>query len=648
MTSIISNDMNDQENTNSSNTTISKMNIEPESSSVNLEKISTPEQPKKQPIKEDVIILRQYYNGSKFYIVMASLLLVLFVASLDIMIVATTIEKVAERFNNYSQTSWLVTGYSLPTAIMCLITARFAYQFTVKSALIIGVILFEIGSLVSALSDSMTMLIIGRCISGIGGSLIQNLIFVVVTQITPPEKISLWISIVGLAFNIASVVGPIVGSAFTDAYAAGWRLCFYINLPIGISAIFMFMYAYNHEDDKYLIGMTKIPGITFNFFKKMGSLSNWKAFAICLFFAYDFVEFATCSTGFVLLYIGLTFGSGQDYSWSNYRIIVMLVLGPLFMIFSVLWDMYIFEKVCARYKKRYTPLIDPSVFTRFGLVAVNICNFCSCVAFMCVVLYLIQYYQLVLNQSTMDAGIRTIPLLISSSLCVITGGVFIKKTGLFKVVIFIATILGSIGAGLTQFSDFTMHADKVIGLTILVGCGFGGQVQSTMIASQFYIDKSSGDPDKIRMQTINITSFYSFIKLLGMATGSIIANTYFNTRLNAKVKANDELSYLHDLDVNEIIVYRLTNKGRDDTLGKIMQSCIKAVWYVALGFFLADFLASLLITNKRAVHQKSKKKIRQDLEKQESQNKIEAGEETKNEENKEEKNKKEEKEEIVV
>ncbi|XBW35203.1 hypothetical protein QEN19_000766 [Hanseniaspora menglaensis] len=573
---------------------------------------------KKEEIKEDINILQEHYKGSKFYIVIVSLLMVLFVASLDIMIVATTIEKVAQRFNNYSQTSWLITGYSLPTAIMCLITARFAYQFTVKSALIIGVIFFEIGSLISALSVNMSMLIVGRCISGIGGSLIQNLIFVVVTQITPPEKVSLWTAIVALAFNISSVIGPILGSAFSDAYEAGWRLCFYINLPIGISAIILFMYAYNHENDHYIAGCTKIPGAVYQFFKKMGHLSNWKKFSISLFFDYDFLEFTACSIGFVLLFIGLTFGAGQEYAWDSYNVIVNLVLGPLFILLAILWDMIFFAKVCKKYQKRFSPLIDPLVFQKFGLIAVSICNFCACVGFMSAILFLIQYYQLVLDESTMDAGIRIIPMLISSSIVVMAGAIFIKKTGLFKVVIVCAAILGCIGTGLLQLSDFKMHADKVIGLTILAGCGFGGQVQSTMIASQYYIDKSSGNPDIIRMQTINITSFYSFVKLLGMATGSIIVNTYFDTRLYDLVQNSKELSFLHGMNVNEIIVYRLSNKGRDDALGKIIQRCIKSVWYVGLGFFLADFISSIFITNKRAVHEGSSKKVSQDLEEQHS------------------------------
>ncbi len=84
---------------------------------------------------------------------MLSLLLVLFVALYDTMII-TIITKVAQRFDNYAETSWLISGYSLPTAVTCLVTARFAHQYTVKSALILGVVLFEIGSLVSALSTS--------------------------------------------------------------------------------------------------------------------------------------------------------------------------------------------------------------------------------------------------------------------------------------------------------------------------------------------------------------------------------------------------------------------------------------------------------------------------------------------------------------
>lgn len=561
----------------------------------------------KEPIKEDMNVLQEYYKGKKFYIVMVSLLLVLFVASLDIMIVATTIEKVAQRFDDYSKTSWLVSGYSLPTAITCLITARFAFQFTVKLALILGVLLFELGSLISAVSTSMNMLIVGRAISGVGGSLIQNLVFVVVTQITPREKVSLWVAIIGLAFNVASVVGPIVGSAFSDAYDAGWRLCFYINLPIGFTAIFMFMFAYNHDQDNYFAEAAHIPVKLAHFARSSVKLSSWKRLATSLLFTYDLVEFASCSIGFILIFVGLTYGSGQLYNWQNYRIVLMLTLGSLFFVFSVIWDWKLFEKLCKKYNQPFTPLLDPLVFKKFGLVLVNLCDFAACGGYLCVVLYLIQYYQLVLKQSVMDAGIRTIPMLISSSFTVITCSVFIKKTGRFKIPICVGAMLGTIGCGLLQLSDFTMHANKVIGLTILVGCGMGSQIQSTLIGSQYYIDSDLKDPALMRKQVINLTSFYSAVKLLAMATGSIVANTFFNTRVYRKVKQNKNLMELHGMTTDEIIVYRLENHGREDELGRLLQSSIKGVYYIALGCFIFNVICSVFLTNHRCVYEGTEK-----------------------------------------
>lgn len=567
----------------------------------------------KEIIKEDMNVLQEYYKGKNFYIVMLSLLLVLFVASLDIMIVATTIEKVAQRFDDYSKTSWLVSGYSLPTAITCLITARFAYQFTVKLALILGVLLFELGSLISAVSTSMNMLIVGRAISGIGGSLIQNLVFVVVTQITPREKVSLWVAIIGMAFNIAAVVGPIVGSAFSEAYEAGWRLCFYINLPIGLSAVVMFMAAYNHDHDNYLVQLGHMPMKLAHFGRCALKWSCWKSTATSLFFTYDLVEFASCSIGFVLIFVGLTYGSSELYSWDNYRVVLMLTFGCVFFVFSIIWDWKLFEKMCKKYNQPFLPLLDPIVFKKFGLILVNLCDFSACTGYIAIVLYLIQYYQLVLKQSVMDAGIRTIPMLISSSICVITCSIFIKKTGRFKLPILMGSMLGTIGCGLLQLSDYKMHADKVIGLTILVGCGMGSQIQTTLIGSQYYIDSDLKDPVLIRKQVINLTSFYSAVKLLAMATGSVVANTFFNTRVYRKVNQNPKLAALHGMTTDEIIVYRLQHHGRIDELGDLLKSAIKGVYYIGLGCFVFNILCAIFITNHRCVYEGTDKNAEKKL-----------------------------------
>ena len=552
--------------------------------------------------KTELTELQRYYQGIKFYIIMLSLILVLFVASLDTMIVITIITKVAQRFDNYAETAWLISGYSLPTAVTCLVTARFAHQYTVKSALILGVCLFEVGSLVSALSTSMNMLICGRAISGVGGSLIQNLVYVVVAQVTPPGNLSSWTAIVGLAFNVASVVGPIIGYAFTDLYSAGWRLCFYINLPVGGVAIALFMYAFNHTNDNYFKIVVGTPAKAVKFIKGMFYLENWKRFLETIFFTYDIVEFATCSTGFILIFIALTNGSSQKYTWNDYRTILMLTLGSVLFVFSIIWDGILFKKVTIKFGKQYTPLIDPLVFKKYGLFFVNMCTFLSVSAYIMVVLYLIQYYQLVSGESTSEAGLKTVPVLVSSSITVLICSRFIKRTGRIKIVILLTAILGTIGCGLLQLLSFDMHLNKIIGCTFLVGCGFGGQVQSTMLGSQYYVDKENDDEDVKNKQLINLTSFYSAVKLLAMATGSVISNTFFNTRVYRKVYKDDSLSYLHSKKVDDIIIYRLIEGGVKDSLGIIIKSAIKGVFYISLGLSIANVICALFVTNHRCFY----------------------------------------------
>ena len=117
--------------------------------------------------------------GLSLYLCLASLTLVLFITALDILIVGTIIDVVAEQFGNYSKTGWLVTGYSLPNAILSLIWGRFASIIGFQHSLILAILIFEAGSLIAALASSMNMLIVGRVVAGVGGSGLQTLCFVI-------------------------------------------------------------------------------------------------------------------------------------------------------------------------------------------------------------------------------------------------------------------------------------------------------------------------------------------------------------------------------------------------------------------------------------------------------------------------------------
>lgn len=558
--------------------------------------------------EENINNVKAYYKGFRLYAVVLALCTSLLITSIDTSIVSTILTPIIQHFENYSEvTAWIIPAYTISTACCCLLAARIASKINLKYGVCLGIFIFEIGSIITAASFNLKMLFIGRCIAGIGAAFINNLIYVILIEIAEEKKLANFMSIASMAFNLGTVLGPIIGSAFIDRYVnSGWRYCFWINLPIGFSAMFLILIAYNHHNDKYFSNVLKLPGNLLSFAKKCCSFDNWRLFLFCLFFEFDITEFCFCSCGFVLLFSGLTEASTALYPWTNYRIIIMLVVGGLSILFAFAWDLFFYPRICLAYGVEPNPLIDSLCYKKVGLVATNICVFCSSCAFIMILIYLIQFFQIVLKQSTL---VKIIPLFVSSSVSVLVCGKIINRTGLIKFVAIGGAMLGCVGAGLLQLLDFDMTTKKVIGYTILAGVGFGSQIQSNLIAIQQYLVKEEDcftDEEKknAEKQRINVNSFYSFMKLIGMATGPIIGNTIFSNLLPTKVKDNKDLTAFYHLNINQLIVYRLTTVSEvlNDDLGKTMLKCIQAVMWAALCLFAVNFSASLFLSGKRFPH----------------------------------------------
>ena len=92
---------------------------------------------------------------------------------------------------------------------------------------IFAVMLFEVDSIICAAATDSVMLIVGRAIAGAGASTLFSGGMTIIVFTVPLRRRSVYIAMLSSMFGVASVVGPLLGGAFTDK--ATWRWCFWVS-----------------------------------------------------------------------------------------------------------------------------------------------------------------------------------------------------------------------------------------------------------------------------------------------------------------------------------------------------------------------------------------------------------------------------------
>ncbi|CAI4622782.1 CFF_collapsed_G0035280.mRNA.1.CDS.1 [Saccharomyces cerevisiae] len=346
-----------------------------------------------------------------------SLLLTLFLAALDIVIVVTLYDTIGIKFHDFGNIGWLVTGYALSNAVFMLLWGRLAEILGTKECLMISVIVFEIGSLISALSNSMATLISGRVVAGFGGSGIESLAFVVGTSIVRENHRGIMITALAISYVIAEGVGPFIGGAFNEHLS--WRWCFYINLPIGAFAFIILAFCNTSGEPHQKMWLpSKIKKIMNYDYGELLKASFWKNTFEVLVFKLDMVGIILSSAGFTLLMLGLSFG-GNNFPWNSGIIICFFTVGPILLLLFCAYDFHFLPLLGLHYdNKRIKPLLTWNIASNCGIFTSSITGFLSCFAYELQSVYLVQLYQLVFKKKPTLASIHlwelSIPAMIAT------------------------------------------------------------------------------------------------------------------------------------------------------------------------------------------------------------------------------------------
>ena len=165
------------------------------------------------------------------------------------------------------EAEWVLTVYLVANAIFLPASGWLSEKFGRKNYLIASVGIFTLASFLCGIAPTLPFILAARALQGIGGGALQPLAQAILVESFPPQKQGQALGLYALGVVVAPVIGPALGGYLTDAVS--WRWAFYINVPIGLLA--MFLQSRTLEDPDYIKHAKpgKLDGLG------LGSLALW-------------------------------------------------------------------------------------------------------------------------------------------------------------------------------------------------------------------------------------------------------------------------------------------------------------------------------------------------------------------------------------
>ncbi|KAH8835028.1 major facilitator superfamily domain-containing protein [Flagelloscypha sp. PMI_526] len=429
----------------------------------------------------------EYPHGLRLAFIVLAIGLSIFLASLDMTIVATAIPRVTDEFHGLDKVSWYGAAFFLTNGAFTPSWGKAYKYFPLKSTFLLAIFIFEVGSLVCGAAPNPVALIVGRAIAGIGASGIGTGAFTIIAFVAEPQKRATFTGIIGISYGVASVLGPLVGGVFADKVS--WRWCFYINLPLGglSAAIILFFFHAPHSA------------------KPVPASRKEKLLQM------DFIGVILVMGAIVSYMLALQHG-GLSKAWNSSEVIGLIVaFAAISLVFSG-WEYFLRERA----------MLPPRLLKQRTIAISCIAVFLFSGSYFVIMYEVPIYFQSILGANPTMSGVDNLPLIFSFSLSMVISGIMISSTGRAVPIQVAAQVIACLVSGLFYTFDLNTSPGKWIGYQILGGVGWGFAFQVPII-----IAPSGANPEDIS----TIISMIAFFQCIGGTILLSAAQSAFGNKL---------------------------------------------------------------------------------------------------------------------
>ncbi|HEX6957964.1 MAG TPA: MDR family MFS transporter [Ferrovibrio sp.] len=422
---------------------------------------------------------RPQFSHREKVVIIAGLMLGMFLAALDQTIIAAALPRMAADLHDVEHMSWIVSAYLLTSTAVTPIYGKLSDLYGRKLMLQTAILIFLLTSLLCGLASDMGQLIAFRALQGLGGGGLLAMAHATIADVVSPRERGRYQGYIASVFAASSVIGPVLGGLFVEHLS--WAWVFWINLPLGLAALFVAQTTLKRLQVKRLRHKIDYPG------------------------AVLIVAAVTC----ILL---ITTMGGNDAAWSS-PVILWLGIAAAALFLLSLWQE----------ARAPEPILPPRLFRNRAFTVANTAGLLLSMVMIGGLIFLPLFLQVVYRLSPGDSGLMLIPLTCLTVTGAITSGQLVARTGRYKIFPMIGLTLVTIA--MTLLATAPLHTSLLRVGVYMALSGFGiGLVMPVMLVTV----QNAVEPRDLGVGTASI----SFFRSMGGSFGVALFGAVLIARLN--------------------------------------------------------------------------------------------------------------------